>query len=133
MAHSTLHLQRQCCEVHKKIFLEALKNHLQHDRVFSKLKRRLKVNGLYRYYEKPLQSYISQTLCKHLSVYLLTKQLPYLMIHLVCYCTAPKNINSACLRGKEENSAHKHIFLEGGKLLPGVSDCDEHMIKHWQP
>lgn len=50
MAHSTLHLQRQRCEVHKKIFLEAPKCHFQHD--LAKLERRLEVNGLCRHYEK---------------------------------------------------------------------------------
>lgn len=50
------------------------------------------MNGLCRYYEKPLHSYILQTLCKRLSAYPLTKPLPYLMIHLVCYCAAPKKI-----------------------------------------
>lgn len=75
------------------------------------------MNGLYRYYEKPLQTYISQTLHKYLPVYLLTKRLPYLMIRLVSYCAAPKNVNGTCLRGKEENSAHKHIFLEGSYFL----------------
>lgn len=33
---------------------------------------------------------VLQTLRKRLSAFPLTKPLPYLMIHLVCYCTAPK-------------------------------------------
>lgn len=39
------------------------------------------------------------------------------MIHLVCYCAAPKNVNGTCLRGKEENSAYKCFFLEGSCFL----------------
>lgn len=48
MAFGTVHLHY--CEMHKEIFLEALKCHFQHD--LAKLEGRLEVNGLCRHYEK---------------------------------------------------------------------------------
>lgn len=131
MAYSTLHLQRQCCEVHKKIFLEALKSHFQHDLVFAKLKRRLEVNGLYQYYEKSLELHFTDS--PQTSICLPTDQTIALSndpSSLLLYCSQKYHWHLFKRQGRK---LCPQTHFPGGKLLPDVSDCDQHMIKHWCP
>lgn len=112
MAYSTLHLQRQCCEVHKKIFLEALKCHFQHD--LAKLERGLEVNGLCRHYEKHITE-LHFTTSKPTSVCLPPDQMIALSngpSSLILYTLQKHHWHLT--KRQEENNAHKHIFLEEG-------------------